>query len=127
MAIHQDHPGLTVEIMANGEPLQEYDDASEEKVPGEVTKYIEARSGVEFMIRYKFAAPFSDKKDVGCLAMVDGQCVVNQYINRGELLKLGHFYSRGVRVKGASGLVLQNFAFANLRVSKFREPYHTPT
>lgn len=62
MAIHKDNPGLTIKIMANGKPLREYGNASEKTGSDEVTKYIEAQSGVEFMIRYKLSRPFPIRK-----------------------------------------------------------------
>ncbi|KAH5651718.1 hypothetical protein HBI23_165730 [Parastagonospora nodorum] len=114
MAIHQDHPGLTVELVANSKPLQEYDNTSEETGPGEVTKYIEARSGMEFMVRYKFVAPFPDKKDVGYKVIVDGKRVKNSFFKRGELLKTGSFFTHGVTVGSDSKWVVQHFAFADL-------------
>ncbi|QRD02502.1 hypothetical protein JI435_054430 [Parastagonospora nodorum SN15] len=52
-------PGLHVEILVNGQPLQEYDDIDESSVPlNTITKYIEARSDVNFAVRARFDEGF---------------------------------------------------------------------
>ena len=52
MAILPAFPGLTVEILVNGVPLQEYDDEDEElESPNTIAEYIEARSGTQFSVR----------------------------------------------------------------------------
>jgi hypothetical protein len=58
MAIHDDYPGLTVEILVDGKPLAEYKDDEEEEVPKTTSRYGECRSGAEFAIRTTFTAPF---------------------------------------------------------------------
>jgi hypothetical protein len=59
MVIPPSCPGLNVEILVDGQPLQEYDDVDKNPVPpNTVTKYIEARSNVNFSIRAKFDAKF---------------------------------------------------------------------
>jgi hypothetical protein len=58
MAVHDDCPGLTAEILVGDEPLKEYKDAEEEETPKTTTRYIECRSGAEFVIRTSFESPF---------------------------------------------------------------------
>lgn len=56
MAIVPGCPGLVVEVLVDGVPLQEYnDDEDEEGSPGITTKYIEAHSGSSFTIRFSYA------------------------------------------------------------------------
>jgi hypothetical protein len=52
MAITRASPGIQVEVLVEGEPLKEYDDEDEEVTADKVTKFIEAKSGSEFKIRW---------------------------------------------------------------------------
>jgi hypothetical protein len=52
MAIHKDYTGMTAEVMVNDEALEEYTDfeaagAPNEVTNNEVTKYIDAQSGMK--------------------------------------------------------------------------------
>jgi hypothetical protein len=59
MATPPSCPGLHVEILVNGQLLQEYDDSDESSVPpNTITKYIEARSDVNFAVRVSFDKGF---------------------------------------------------------------------
>lgn len=60
MAVIPDVDGLKVEVVTNGEPLEEYVDNEEERVPETVTKYIEAKSGEEFGVRWTIAHPYPE-------------------------------------------------------------------
>jgi hypothetical protein len=58
MAIIDSHPRITVEVLSNRTPLQEYANDEEEDEPNTVTKYIEAQSGATFEIRCTLTRPF---------------------------------------------------------------------
>ncbi|KAF2651343.1 hypothetical protein K491DRAFT_719903 [Lophiostoma macrostomum CBS 122681] len=83
MAILSDVPGLRVEVHVAGSALKEYDD-DETPPPKTVTKYIEAVSGAEFVIKYFFDRPFPTTYGVEAQIYVDGKRVgvdLNQAAN----------------------------------------------
>jgi hypothetical protein len=51
MPVFDAHPGIKVQILCNGAPLQECEDDRKSTVPNSVTKYVEAISGVAICIR----------------------------------------------------------------------------
>jgi hypothetical protein len=51
MAIHKDYTGMTAEVMVNDEALEEYTDFEAAGAPNEVTKYIEAQSGMKSRVK----------------------------------------------------------------------------
>jgi hypothetical protein len=54
MAITKGPPKVQVEILVDGTALPEYDDSNQEQaMTGPITKYVEARSGADFAIRYR--------------------------------------------------------------------------
>lgn len=65
MAIHNDHPGLTVEIVDNGKALPDYDAPATCANPKVVTKYVEFKAGDEFLIGYWLEDPFCGVGDEG--------------------------------------------------------------
>lgn len=72
MAVLDAYPGLTTEITVDKQPLTEYIDDEGEVSPTEATKYIEARSGAEFVINTVFRRPFPTTHGVEISAKVDG-------------------------------------------------------
>ena len=58
MAVHDDYPGLTVQVVVNSEPLEEYKHDDEEELPKTTTCYIESKPGAEFAIKTSFTPPF---------------------------------------------------------------------
>ncbi|KAI4655275.1 uncharacterized protein J4E79_008342 [Alternaria viburni] len=58
MAVHGDYPGLKVQIVVKGKPLDEYEHEEEEELPKTTTRYVECHSGAEFAIKTKFTSPF---------------------------------------------------------------------
>ncbi|KAF2004868.1 hypothetical protein P154DRAFT_518926 [Amniculicola lignicola CBS 123094] len=81
MAIIPDQPSLQVEVLVNGTPLQEYDDDEVEASPTSVTKYIEAKSGAEFAIRWTFTPPFP-KNTVMLDIFLDGKWMRGVFANQ---------------------------------------------
>jgi hypothetical protein len=75
MAILPAHPGLSVQVAVDDQPLPEYDDEDATQDDGTITKYIEACSGSEFKLSITYDKPFPPNKDliVGCY--IDGSLV----------------------------------------------------
>jgi len=75
MAILAQIPGVTVEIMVDRAPLQEYDDDSERDVTRGCTKYVESQTGKEFSMKATFAHPFH-QRNVAFSVALDGMAPV---------------------------------------------------
>ncbi|KAH4400484.1 hypothetical protein HBH92_232170 [Parastagonospora nodorum] len=73
MAVHPEYPGLTVQVVMNGEPLPEYEDEDATDDPKVVTKYIEAQAGTEFEIVQVFPDGFAGSDDVRTRCYIDNQ------------------------------------------------------
>ena len=97
MAILRDQPGLKVEILVDGGPLQEYDDEDEEVVPTVVTKYIEVKSGVNFTIRYTFLPQFHIKHALVLQSYLDGKPMGSHIRSEDEIRKCTSATMTGVR------------------------------
>ena len=75
MAVHPEYPGLTAQVMVNGEPLPEYEDTDAIDDPKVVTRYIEAQAGTTFEIVQVFPDNFAGSDDVLTKYYIDGQNV----------------------------------------------------
>jgi hypothetical protein len=122
MAIHANHPGLTVEVMVDDEALPEYVDNEDSSVGNEVIRYIEARSGAEFEIWYTFDEAFPTAKDVGVLVDIDGKSVDDAYFSRQES-HTSPFATQGVEMKIGSNWVLQCLSFVDLQISELMQTF----
>ena len=120
MAIHPDYPDLTVQVIADGQPLREYDDEDADADPSVVTKYIEARTGSEFKITYDFAKSFPGKQDVRIRCKLDGSTVCKPLISKQSLTCLRGHKIDGIKAKEGSKWVLRMFCFSNLNIGKPR-------
>lgn len=124
MAVLDAHPGLRTEIVVDKRPLDKYNDDEAEATPTEVTKYIEARSGADFMIKTTFSEPFPTNNGVEIKVKVDG--------NRGPCWAIkpdDRFYRSTNKMTGVSFTqdgkrYHQNYQFADLNIGMF---YHRPT
>jgi hypothetical protein len=119
MAIHPDHPGLTVEVTVDDQPLEEYTDADDVTDPKTITRYTDARYGAEFAIKFNFESPFPANSDVGYKIWVDGKLVKAAFVYQRQLLIRGPYITSGAKIKGKAGWYLQRFCFADLRISKY--------
>jgi hypothetical protein len=84
MAIHDDCPGLTVEILVDGKPLEEYVYEEEDELPKTTTRYVGCRSDSEFQIRTNFKPPFVPM-DIGLRTWLDGTRVSKQLLRKHSL------------------------------------------
>lgn len=55
MVVHPDYPGLTVEIIADGEPLVEHIDQSLEENAKEVIRYVQVNKEGKFHVRFRLS------------------------------------------------------------------------
>jgi hypothetical protein len=114
MAIANEQPRIEVEILIDRAPAKEYEDEEKEEHEANAsTRYIEARSGTKFEIRYRFAEKL--QYDVLVDAFIDGKCLRSGF----ALLKdfhngtLEHTFD-GVRSNNGGKWLLSRFSFSDL-------------
>jgi hypothetical protein len=124
-------PGLNVEVIVDGQSLQEYDEIDEGPVaPNTVTKYIEARSNAYFAVRVRINDDFPfPASDLELKAKID-----QQHVSRGLIAAKYLFDPRGNFAEGkkvhlsASNDVLHKFRFIALDLGECRRfNYHRAT
>lgn len=84
MAISADNPGFEVTIEVEGTALREFDhepststtDQPVDQFANAITKYLEAPSGSEFVIRYTYKPPFNPTFLVHAEVTLDGQLML---------------------------------------------------
>ena len=114
MAVLSHFPGLKVEIIVDGKPLQEY--SGKDDIPwGSVsTKWIEARTDDAFRVRVTYSEPPTTSHAVALLIFCDGLEVAKTVRSGAELYKASvHTYS-GVPVKRGTKSGVQRFYFKAL-------------
>lgn len=114
MAILRDQPGLEVEILVDEGPLQEYDDEDEEIVPTVVTKYIEAKSGVNFTIRYTVLPQFHVKHALFVQSYLDGKPMESHVRSEDVIRKYTSTTMTGVREAIDGKYYERKFCFSQL-------------
>jgi hypothetical protein len=120
MAIINDIPGLSVEVVSNGDALREYEDVYAADEPKKVTKYIEVQSDETFEIVARFLENLNAKYGVCVEIRLDGTKVSASLIRLGELRKGGgHTYTTsGVMSKIGNRWHESNFLFSPFVVGK---------
>jgi hypothetical protein len=116
MAIHPAHPGITVQIMVNGQPLPEFDDTEAVQEPSVMSKYIEAQAGSEFEITSTFTDPSPEKKDTNIKYYKDGVNVRSQCFHAPASPMPEVRTTTGVRVKNGERWEKRAFRFENLSI-----------
>lgn len=110
-------PKVKVDILVDDVPLQQYEDEEEDQgSPDKVTKYVEAKSGAEFVVCYKFEE--TPQYDVRVDVHLDGKYADN------KLALLGNFRNStyqqtmdGAKLIDAEGRwTLAKFSFADLKI-----------
>jgi hypothetical protein len=122
MAIHNNAPGIRVEVHADGHKLEEYIDQAEAVSPQTVTVYIEAKSDQIFKISYVIGAPFPPEQEVALKVYVDGKHMHTSVHTVSRLY--GAWNCRGstehIEADGDLSLFrLRNFMFAKLETCKW--------
>jgi hypothetical protein len=118
MAILRDQPGLKVEILVDGVPLQEYDYENEEIMPSVVTKYIEAKSGDNFTIRYTVLPQFHIKHALVVQSYLDGKSMVKRVFSEERIRKYASRTVTGVREAIAGKYYERKFCFSQLNTGQ---------
>jgi hypothetical protein len=118
MAIHDDYPGLTVEIIVDGKPLEECKDEEEEEVPKTTTRYIECRSGAEFGIRTTFKSPPFVSMSVLIRAHLDGELSAQNIAFDKRMVDTRIVNQTGSRWKDGTSWRQSNLAFSELELGK---------
>jgi hypothetical protein len=121
MAIAEQHPGLEAGIDINGQRAVEYDDDDdddEDTTPNTVSKYIEAHSGAEFKIRYRFGNDFLAPHGLIAKAYLDAKhadsIVLRQELFYGRKYRATDMYIRGTREKLGRKYFERKFCFTSL-------------
>lgn len=118
MAMLNAYSGLRTEITVNRKPLTEYDNDDVEASSAEVNKYVEARTGAEFVIKTTFENPFPRDNGVEITCSVDGHRAACWGIDPNEPTWYAPKKTKGMTLSQAGQRVHQNFQFAELNVGK---------
>jgi hypothetical protein len=120
-----EHPGLTVQIVVDGQPLPEYDDEDAVQDPTVVTKYIEAPAGSEFQIRYNYNAPLPVDKDLRVRCYIDGTLVRDLIKQKAKLFHGGVYKIKGSHEKSGKLWVRHTFCFNHLAIGELFLAMHS--
>jgi hypothetical protein len=117
MVISNDYPGLTAEVIVDGYPLQEYDNDEDDK-PSTITKYIEASSGKDFALRFRFSPPFSIQYGVEIGVSIDGERARLLTYQPKSLYKPEGHWKMGVSCQRNGEWFRQNYRFTALNIGE---------
>ncbi|KAF2013667.1 hypothetical protein BU24DRAFT_452510 [Aaosphaeria arxii CBS 175.79] len=110
----REHGDFKVEILVDGQPLEEFKDDDEEDKPNEAMRYVMATSGKEFAVRFTAARPYP-KYTILVNIYLDGKWVRGRYVDKDDKGK--------VEIKGTiqtlgDRWLSQNFRFAELEINE---------
>ncbi|KAH4957631.1 hypothetical protein HBH77_120110 [Parastagonospora nodorum] len=114
MAISNETPGLRAEILVDGQPLPEYED--DEAELNTVTRYIEASSNKEFVLRWEFGHPFPERYGVEMRVSIDGAAYRVKIKEANELYRPGGHTKTGVGHKKHGQCFRRNYRFTALNI-----------
>lgn len=113
MAILASCPGVVVEIVSNGQALQEYDDDNPDvPPPNALTKYVEVGESSEFQIKFRFDDAFQSDHDVGASIALNEQMIPGALWSNSELYEAPRIISH------ASSIVRGEDSISTLHFSK---------
>jgi hypothetical protein len=126
MAVLDHIPGLTVEVVANGERLHEYPDHDADNTASQVTNYIKVHPEGTFEILCKFLDNFTTTHGFRVEVRLDGNRVSSCLYRKNELKKAGGHKTTGVRSKIANRWHESNFMFSPFIVGTYisKQPSH---
>jgi hypothetical protein len=116
MAISDDVPGLQTGVLVDGWPLREYED--DEAEPDIISKFIEASSDKDFVIKWKFSHPFPVHHGVEARVQVDGERCCVEVRQPYELHKPQGHCKYGVSHMENGQWFRRNYRFTALDISK---------
>ncbi|CAN9269677.1 unnamed protein product [Alternaria alternata] len=116
MAIHNDYPGLTVQIICGGKPIEEhvYEADEEREEPKTTTRYIESQSNAEFAIKTTFRPPFAPL-DLNVVVYLDGIKVDGLIVHKHQMLNETYVQS-ATKWKEGQKWRASKFFFSDLNV-----------
>lgn len=123
MAVIDEVPGIEIGIVVNGQHLREYEDTGANVAPKTAERYVEAQSGAEYEIHYKFEDPFPGDRAVSMIVTVDGVDVDEPLIRPFELFDPKGHASQGHHSRQAMTSVLQKYSFSKLDIRESTRPY----
>jgi hypothetical protein len=118
MAVIKDIPGLKVEIIANGEPLQEYDDDEAENSATNVTRYIQVGSDRIFAIVVQFLDEYVATRGMRIEIRLDGVKVSATLLALNKLMREGGHKFSGVSSKIGNRWNESKFTFMPFLIGK---------
>lgn len=89
MAIHPKYPGLSAEVIVDGNPLTEYpcDDNEVEEQPNTFTQYVQVASDVNFSVRYTIPKGLYGAHGVRSNIKIDGKSVSSHNHNQAQIAR----------------------------------------
>jgi hypothetical protein len=116
MAIVNKTPRVEAEILIDGVATREYVDGEDQVEVDTVTRYVEAKSGADFAIRFRSTQ--KPKHDVSAEALVDGRSVMSTLVLLNDFCN-GTLESTvdGVRSSKDGKWSLSKFFFSDLMTS----------
>ncbi|CAN9289328.1 unnamed protein product [Alternaria alternata] len=116
MAIHSDYPGLTVQIICGGKPIEEHvnEEDEERDEPKTTTRYVECQSNTEFAIKTTFRPPFAPL-DLAIHVHLDGIKVNGLIVHKHQMLNETYVKS-ATKWKEGQKWRASKFVFSDLNV-----------
>ncbi|RYN76558.1 hypothetical protein AA0119_g6881 [Alternaria tenuissima] len=116
MAIHNDYPGLTVQIICGGKPIEEHvnEEDEERDEPKTTTRYVECQSNTEFAIKTTFRPPFAPL-DLAIHVHLDGIKVNGLIVHKHQMLNETYVKS-ATKWKEGQKWRASKFVFSDLNV-----------
>lgn len=118
MAIHNDYPGLTVQIICGGKPIEEhvYEEDEEREEPKTTIRYIECQSNTDFAIKTTFRPSFAPL-DLAIHVHLDGIKVNRLIVHKHQMLNETYVQS-ATKWKEGQKWRASKFFFSGLNVGK---------
>jgi hypothetical protein len=118
MAVLPSYPGLTVEILVDGEPLPEYDGDEGDRAYDTKTTYVEARTNAEFSVRYTFEPGFMSPH-LSVEVIVDGTTIGYVFCASKDLLRGATHTVVGRNFNIGDRAYVQKLRFSELAVGEW--------
>lgn len=120
MAVHPDFPGLEVQITIDNDALQEYVNPDPESDSKTVTKFIEARDGAQFAVRFVIPGGLFHNYDIRAAIRLDGKHMAGKVYKREKYRNGGADTSVGCSQARINGMNMgQDFQFSKLDIRQY--------
>ncbi|KAF3052524.1 hypothetical protein E8E11_011610 [Didymella keratinophila] len=118
MAVHKNHPGLTVAIVTRGRNAREYDDVDTSDGDKIIAKYIQAYANAEFMVMVTFDVPFPAARSVVLCIWVDGKVIARLVISSMKRKRPMEFVYNAIRKVGDKENLGRKLVFGALNIEE---------